>query len=367
MSISAIPQNVILQTGNGQNLLSWAITAGATGYPVYRSTDGVNFTLLATAAVNYYMDATVVVGTSYFYRVASTSSQGTSGLTPSQPVSITPCGPGEINLGYLRYESQLRADQLKSNFVTVDEWNLMINQSARELYGVLVQKFGEDYFLAPPLVLQSSGQLSVSIPNGQNYLQINGIPDPTGTPAVACFKVYGMDYNSYGAQVTNTQGWVPMSRFNWADRNKYNLILGAASNNVSGQYCQFQFREMGSLIYIIPSFSGQWFRLWYVPLVTDMLLDSDMMPYSYSGWHEYVIADVSAKALAKQERFEQAQELMARKAMLLDRIESEAANRDVGQPNTMTNSRSMLGDPNFGGGGGFGGMGGWGSGGGFGY
>jgi sensor c-di-GMP phosphodiesterase-like protein len=88
-----------------------------------------------------------------------------------------------------------------------------------------------------------------------------------------------------------------------------------------------------------------------------------MLPYSYSGWHEYVVLDVAAKSLAKQQLMDQAQELLNRKAAMLERIETEAANRDVGQPNTATNTRAMLGDPNFGGG--F--MGGFGSGGGFGY
>ena len=88
----------------------------------------------------------------------------------------------------------------------------------------------------------------------------------------------------------------------------------------------------------------------YVPLTPQLLLDSDMLPYSYSGWHEYVVVDVAAKALAKQQLFDQAQDLLNKKAELEIRIETTAANRDVGQPNCATNSRSMLGDPNFGGG-----------------
>jgi hypothetical protein len=62
------------------------------------------------------------------------------------------------------------------------------------------------------------------------------------------------------------------------------------------------------------------------------------------------VVDAASKALAKQQLFDQAQELTMRKQALEIRIETEAANRDVGQPNTATNSRSMLGDPNFGGG-----------------
>ncbi len=368
--ISAIPQGVYISTGNGQVALNWNIVAGATGYPIQRSTDGVSYTALATPTVNFYVDTTAVIGTQYYYQIASTSSAGTSGYTStgsnSLALTITPCAPGQINLGYLRYQARLRADLLKSNFLTVDEWNILINQSAMELYDILVTKFGEDYFLAPPLIMVSSSQQAYPLPNGTNYLQTNGQPDPDGTYAPACYKVYRVDLNSYGANLNNSQGWVSMSRFNWADLNKYNMLLGAASNNVSGQYCQFQYREMGTNIYIIPVNSGQYFRLWYVPLNPQLLLDTDMLPFSYSGWHEYVVVDVASKALAKQEFFDQSQELMMRKNYLIERIETTAANRDVGQPNTATNSRAMLGDPNFGGMGGGWGFGG-GSGGGWGY
>lgn len=363
MSLSAIPTQPILQTGNGQNFLTWNIVAGITNYSVRRSTDGVTFTVIASPTTNYYLDSTVSIGTNYYYSVASVSASGTSGYTVSQPSSITPCAPGQINLGYLRYQARLRADMLKSNFVTNDEWNLLLNNSIMELYDLLVTKFGEDYFLAPPLIITSSSLQAYDLPNGTNYLNTDGIPDPSGTPAPACYKVYGLDLNSYGAQLNNPQGWRSMSRFNWADRNKFNFLLGAASNNVSGQYCQFQYREMGTQIYILPINSGQYFRLWYVPLNSQLLQDTDMMPFGYSAWWEYPVLDAAAKALEKQQLFDQAQALMNRKAAMEVRIETTAANRDVGMPNCATNSRAMLGDSNFGGGNGTG----WGGGGGWGY
>lgn len=345
--VSATPSAIYITTGNGQVCLNWNIIAGATGYPIQRSTDGVNYSALATASANFYVDASVTIGTQYYYQVASTSSAGTSPFnsygTNSLPLLITPCAPGQINLGYLRYQSRLAADELKSNFLTVDEWNINLNQSRTELYDILIRKFGENYFLAPPLIIASSAQQAYPLPDGTNYL-VNG------TQAPACYKVQGLDFNSYGANLNDSQGWVSMSRFNWADINKYNMLLGAASNNVAGQYCQFQYREMGNLLYIIPVNSGQYFRLWYVPIDKQLLLDTDMLPYSYSGWHEYIVVDAAAKALEKKEFYEQAASKLSRKAALLQRIEETAANRDTGQPNTVTNSRSRLGDPNFGGG-----------------
>jgi len=357
----AVVQNIILQTGNGQNFLTWNLIPGVSNYIVQRSTDGAIWVTVASPTTNQYLDSAITIGTNYFYQVSS----GT-GFSQSQPNSITPCAPGQINLGYIRYQAKLRADMLKSKFVTDDEWNNEINQSALELYGLLVQKYGEDYFLAPLQVFQTNAQMFYPLPDGTNYLNTNGVPDPNGTPALACFKVHKMEVNAFGANVNSSNGWVPMSRCNAADVDKYNLLLGAASNNVSGQYCQFQYREMGTNVIIIPTNSGQYMRLWYVPLAKQLLQDTDMLPYSYSGWYEYVVVDAAAKSLAKKQFMDQAQELMNRKAQLEIRIETEAANRNVGQPNTATNSRNLYGDPNFGGGM-YGSNGRWGSGGGFGY
>jgi hypothetical protein len=195
------------------------------------------------------------------------------------------------------------------------------------------------------------------------------MPAANGTPAPACYKVHKLETNAFGAQVSNPIGWVPMARCSAADLDKYNLFLGASANNVFGQYCQFQYREMGTNLAIIPINSGQYMRIWYVPIAKLLLLDTDMLPYSYSGWHEYVVLDVAAKSLAKQQKFDQAEELKERLAAMMIRIETEAANRNVGQPNVATNSRNMYGDPNFGGGmyGGNGGWGGLGGGSGYGY
>lgn len=366
--LSAQPVNLVLQTGNGVNLLTWNLVSGATNYSVQRSTDAINWTVVGTPTTPSFLDSTVLIGGNYFYQVASVSVAGVSGYAISYPTSITPCAPGQINLGYLRYQAKMRADMLNSNFVTVDEWGIMLNQSMFELYDVLVTKFGEDYFLAPPQIFSSNSALSYPLPDGTNFKNTNGIPDPNGTPAPAAYKIYGIDFNSFGAQINNTQGWVSMSRFMWADHNKYNILLGAASNNVAGQYCSLQFREMGNQVYIIPTNTGQYFRLWYVPLAQQLLLDTDMLPFSFSGWYEYVVVDAAIKALNKQQLFDQSQALSTQKDALLMRIETTAANRSVGQPNVATNSRRSLGDPNFSGpSGGWGGGFGSGMGGGYGY
>lgn len=351
--ISAIPQQIVLTTGNGQNYLSWLQVAGATGYIVQRSTTGLlgSFTTIATSPVNNYLDTTVTSGIQYWYQIGSISVAGTSGFnstgTNALPLTITPCLPGQINLGYLRYMSKLRADKLHSNFLTDDEWNFNINQSANKLYDLLITKFGEKYFLAPPLQFQTSGISVYELPNGLNY---------SGAPAL--YKLAGVDANGGGG--SNTQ-WFTLPKFNWIDRNKYSVLqLSGTTNAVYGlQYCDF-----GNNLYFIPLPSAMTIQLWYAPMLTQMLRDIDMMPFSISGWSELVIVDAGIKALVKEESFEQAAALVTERTSLIDRIETTAANRDIGTSNTVSNTRVAAGDPNFpnwgNGGYGWGGGGGWG-------
>lgn len=352
MAIPGIPQNIVLQTGNGQNLLSWPIVSGATSYGIQRSTDNVNWTTIGTSTTNLYVDTTALIGILYYYQVNAINLSGGSAYGTPYPVSITPCLPGQISLGYLRYMSQLRADKLNSQYLTLDEWNVNINQSATELYDILVNKYGDDYFFAPALLIPLTGLNFYPLPDGSNYLTL-------GIPAPAIYKLNGVDANISGANNSPNAGWVPLARFNWSDRDKYTTFPGQAGalNNIY----QMAYREMGNQLQVLPANTNQLLRLWYVPILQQMLLDTDMLPFSISGWSEYVVVDAAMKAMIKEESFDKWNALNASKMALLERIEVTAPNRDVGQPNTVSNVRTTMGDPAFSngwaGGNGFGGGG----------
>jgi hypothetical protein len=333
--LSAIPTNIILQTGNGQNYLIWNIVAGATSYSVQRSVDGVNWTTVGSPTVNNFLDNTVVVGIQYFYQVASTSGAGTGPYSPSSPTSITPCSPGQMNLGYIRYLSQLRADKLNSKFLTTDEWNSNINQSAFELYDLLVTKFGDDYFLAPSIIFSTTGAKNYPLPDGA--LQFLNTQTNTTTVAPALYKLVGVDC---GVAVGNN-AWVTLPRFNWIDRNRF--VYPQLQANALGVF-NLSYRQMGNQLWFIPNPSaGQYIQVWYVPQLQQMLEDTDMLPFSISGWVELVIIDAAIKALTKEESFDQAQFLQMTKDKIIERIETTAANRDVGQPNTVSDTRTNTG------------------------
>jgi len=343
MSIPFTPIQPVLQTGNGKNFLTWPIVVGATGYSIQRSTDGLNFTTVGTSVSPTYLDSAVSVGTQYYYTVASTNTDGTSPYAASYPTNITPCLPGQINLGYIRYVASLRADKLNSDYLTIDEWNSNINQSMYELYDILVSKYGDNFFLAPPLLIPLSGQNSYTLPDGALY-----------SAAPAMYKLSGVDLNISGnaGTIGNNPGWVPLPRANWSDRDKYTVFPGQAANLFYGY--QMYYSMMGNQLYVFPPNTNSTLRIWYVPIMTQLLQDTDMLNFSISGWVEYIIIDAAMKAMIKEESLEKWNVLNQGKKMQVERIETQAANRDVSMPNTVSNTRSTMGDPSFGNAGGFG-------------
>lgn len=350
MAIPSAPQSstVILQTANQQNLVSWPLISGATSYSVQRSTDGITWTTVGSPTTNFYLDTTVTVGTLYFYQVASTNISGTSTYTLSSPSSIVPCLPGNCNLGYLRYRAQLKCDQLNSSFLTTDEWNININQSMFELFDVLVSKDGENYIIASPYTFSTTGAKNYSLPDGSASFAVSGVTPP------AVYKLLGIDC---GVAVGNN-AWVTLPRYNWIDRNRF--IYPQLQANALGVF-NLSYRQMGNQIYFIPNPSaGQYIQVWYVPIMTMLLQDTDMLSFSISGWDEYIVTDAAIKACTKEESYELRQALQADKAALLMRIETISAVRDQGQPNTISDTRTNTGFYDGGGFGSFGhGMGGW--------
>src|ERR1700722_19182789 len=121
--IPGIPQSFFAQTGNQQNLISWALSTGATFYTIQRSQDNVTYATIATISgsplATSYVDSAVTLGTQYLYKVSAGNTFGSSSLTNAQ--SVVPTPTGEMCLSQIRLQSMQRADRVNSNFVTLPE------------------------------------------------------------------------------------------------------------------------------------------------------------------------------------------------------------------------------------------------------
>lgn len=325
MAAPGIPQNVLVQQGNGQVLASWNLVPGATQYIVQRSTDGINFTTISTAAPNQLVDTTALIGVQYFYQVASTN--GTASAF-SQPQSVVPCLSGQMSLGQLRLLCYQAADMQNNQFVGTVEANTYINQSYYELYDLLVTTY-EDYYLAPQAsFLTGANQQAYPLPDGQtSFLDQNNnsfVPPPF-------YKMMGVDDSLDAANAR-----VTLHKFNFIERNRY--VFPNITSTFLGVF-NLRYRVMDKFIEFIPTpASNQRVVLWYIPKLKTLLQDSDLVD-GISGWTEYLIVDVARKMARKEESYDLVAQLQNDKLALIKRIEESAANRDAGAPDVISQTR----------------------------
>lgn len=185
----------------------------------------------------------------------------------------------------LRDRCKEESDNVNSSFVSDAEWNKYINNSYGELYSLLAQSFGADYFVATPAPITTDG-VNQLFPLASDF-----------------FKLLGVE-----VQVSSPAQWVSLKPFAFADRNQVSLF------NTQ-----------------IPQ-AGQSVRYWYIPRVTALAADgtSTVDAISINGWDEYIVADACIKALAKEES--DVSVFMTRKTALVTRLEAEVSNRDAGNP-----------------------------------
>lgn len=346
------PQSLTAEQADGNILLTWQGSLGATSYQIQRGTDGVNFTNLATSTSNQYIDALPGAGITFYYQVAGVSVAGTG--VYSTPASMVAAPPGEMSLGELRLRSQQTADRVGSKFVVTSEWNAFIRLAMYELYDLLITSY-EDFNTAPYAFINTSPntQQIYALPTGLNYLGgvLGGV---SGLPLPRHYKTVGVDL---GVNTSNN-AWVTINRYDYIDRNAY--VYPNSTSTIYGVY-NMRYRVMGTnpdTIRFIPTPAGnQQIRITYAPILQALLADNDLTTIGYSGWLRYAIARTAKYALDKEENTDTSK-LDAELLFLKTRIEQSAINRDIGQPDTISETRkdSVYGGTGWGQGGG---QGGW--------
>ena len=100
-----------------------------------------------------------------------------------------------------------------------------------------------------------------------------------------------------------------------------------------------RYRLNGNNLMIVPQTQGgQTLRIWYAPRPSQLINMTDLID-GISGWEEYVVADVAIKMLAKEESdvsvfvgYVQAED---------KRLDEMAKNRNIGEPQTVTDSKQI--------------------------
>lgn len=342
------PQGLDAQQSDGNILLTWSGSLGATSYEVQRSTDGVNFSNLATTGVvTQYLDSLPGIGIMYYYQVAGVNGSGTSPYSSIAQMVAAP--PAEMSLYELRLRSKETCDRVDSEFVTTSEWNSFLRLAMYELYDLLITVY-EDLFAQETAIINTNGTVqNYPLPDGAtNYLG-GSYPSTSGAPAKAFYKLSGMDL---GVNTSNN-AWVTLLKFDFIERNKY--VYPNSTSTIYGVY-NMRYRLMGNNVNIIPTPAGnQQVRMWYSPRLPGLLADTDLTTLGYSGWLRYPIVRAAKYALDKEEGSDTSK-LDAELLFLKQRIEQSATNRDQGVADTISNTRQ---DPLYGSGWGGGGQAGW--------
>lgn len=204
-----------------------------------------------------------------------------------------------VTLGTLRDRVRKAADIENNDSLCSDaEINDYINKSAAELHGMLVTLY-EDY---------KTTYTSVTIASGNSL-----------TLPADFLKLRRVEWYSGGGVL----GYIPLIRTSISEMHRFNALL--PSWNATRAYVMLS----GSLFILPESNATGTYRIWYAQKWSDMAADGSTMDDT-QGWDEYVVLDAAIKCLLKEES--DVSDLMARKMLLKDRIEGEAANRDAGQP-----------------------------------
>lgn len=218
-----------------------------------------------------------------------------------------------ISLSTLRSRAQKRADMENSNFVTDAEWNEYINSAYKELYDILVMKFEDHYVTESATSTVAVGSDSFAVPSD-------------------FYKVLGVDVLRAGTAGSVTARWEKLDRFNFNERNR--SYDERYRRGLVRPYARY--RILQDTVKLVPSDNVDGtYRVWYVPVPTEMTLDADTID-TENGYEEFIILEAAKKAATKEENYELVQALEQQKQFQLQRIEQAAANRDIGEADTIT-------------------------------
>lgn len=263
-----------------------------------------------------------------------------------------------ISLGAMRLQAKQKADMENNPAISTSEWNVMISNSYKELYDLLVAAYGNDYYVASPY--------QFTVGNAQLY----SLPSDF-------YKLLGVDlqYSS------SPSGWITLKRFEFIDRNKASYLNQTAL--ISGLAQAWYVPEPTNLIFMptcattigsttvttgdtsdlsagmsvvgdgiaarvtissitnATSFVISSAATATQPVVTLSLWTDAATIDGISGWEEYILVDAAIKSGIKQE--DSVTDLRAQKKDMYDRITALAEGRDAGQACHVSDAYSVNG------------------------
>jgi hypothetical protein len=207
-----------------------------------------------------------------------------------------------------------RADMESNNFVSDLEVQTYINAAISELHDLLVQTYGQDYYVSSDTFNTTANQDTYPIASS------------TAGPNITDFyKLRGMDAK------LNGNDYFTLRPFNFNERN---INQNGGASSVLG-ISNLRYRLVGSTIVFTPTpDTNTEIKIWYVPTAQQFSSTTPATSTTtfddINGYGEYVVIDAAMKCLQKEES--DVTVLYAQKKDMKKRIEEAASNRDAGHP-----------------------------------
>lgn len=214
-----------------------------------------------------------------------------------------------VTLSALRTQILNRTDNQNNPFFTTTELNQYINGSYSELYDLLTSFPDSDYNISSFLFTSTSSNSTYPLPS--NF-----------------YKFRGLDL------ILNQTNGIPSSitirPFMFQERNMFNYLYNPiAMAAMGGSQILYRIEGQNIVLVPVPNVATLNFKGWYIPCITPLVSDSDTLD-GVNGWEEYIVCDVAVKMAAKEETDPTV--WAQGKAMMNNRIESMARDRDTGAP-----------------------------------
>ncbi len=304
------PANFQLMSAQGQVVLSWSQTPLATIYYISSSTDGVTYAEVGTTTSLSFNDTTGTVGTVYYYQLQA--GNGTNSSLPTVALQGLSLNPGDTTVGNIALECRQRANKENSQFYTDQEMISMVSQSYKELYDKIITAYGDDYYVATPYTYTT----------GQNQ-QLYPLPSDFYKLLLCEVALNPQDPNSF----------VTLKQFNLIQKNLFNYPNQYTMYGITN----LRYRLNGNNLMLVPQTQGnQTIQIWYAPRPNQLISTTDLVD-GVSGWEEYIVSDVCIKMLAKEES--DVSIFAAQKGELNRRLDEMAKNRNLGEPQTVSDSK----------------------------
>ena len=202
-----------------------------------------------------------------------------------------------MTLAQLRTEARFRANMENSKFVEDAELTSYINSAIAELHDLLISCYSNDYYINTYLFNTVGNTADYALP--ADFYQLRGVD----------VKL-------------NAGEFFTINKFNFNERNRNTDLNWGLIGGPSLRY-----RLVGNNLRFNPTPDGAYqVRLWYIPVATKLVADSDTLA-DLNQYYEYVVVQAAIMMLQKEES--DVSVLAALKADLRNRIQSMAQNRDA--------------------------------------